>query len=162
MKFFKNNLKVIIGFVIGVILASSITVYAYSYFASDVKYTDDKSVEDALNELYEIKNNNKSIVKTTILERAFYSPAQSGTYTIDVKEKITNYQELSVENFYIEYYNLRGIGGQSPTNQNDNGITPTIDSYSNGILTYTWPKHVRTGGNSFQSEISIIAFYIQK
>lgn len=52
MKIFKNNLKAIIGFVIGVILASSVTVFAYSCLASDVKYTDEKSVADALNELY--------------------------------------------------------------------------------------------------------------
>lgn len=58
MKFIKNNLKVIIGFIMGIILASSITVYAYSYIASDVKYTDEKSVSDALNELYQKINNN--------------------------------------------------------------------------------------------------------
>ena len=44
MKYLRNNLKSIMGFVIGVILASNITVYAYNYIASNVKYTDDKSV----------------------------------------------------------------------------------------------------------------------
>ena len=56
MKFFKFNFRIIIGFIIGVVLASSITVYAYSYIASEIKYTDNKTVEQALNELYE---NNK-------------------------------------------------------------------------------------------------------
>ena len=52
MKFIKNNLKVVISFIVGVILASSLTVYAYSYLASDIKYTDDKTVAYALDELY--------------------------------------------------------------------------------------------------------------
>lgn len=55
MKYLRNNLKVIIGFLIGVILASCMTVYATSYFAKDISYTNgevEMSVEDALNDLY--------------------------------------------------------------------------------------------------------------
>ena len=62
MKFIKNNLKSVIVFIVGVILASSITAYAYSYFASDIKYTNDKTVEDALNDLYQ-KQINENIIK---------------------------------------------------------------------------------------------------
>ena len=66
MKYLKNNLKVIIGFIVGVVLASSITVYAYSYFASDISYkkpgTDTTiSVEQALNDLY-AKDNTTSVI----------------------------------------------------------------------------------------------------
>ena len=56
-KIFKNNVKIIIGFILG-ILCSSITVYAaYKYVASEVSYTPADSewnvgsVEEALNEL---------------------------------------------------------------------------------------------------------------
>ena len=67
MNFLKNNLKVIIAFVVGVILASSITVYAYSYLASDVKYTDDKSVQDALDDIYgKMSNDTKNITSNGI------------------------------------------------------------------------------------------------
>ena len=64
MKFLKNNLKVIIGFIVGVVLASSITVYAYSYFAKDISYTKPGtntpiSVETALNDLYNKTNTNE-------------------------------------------------------------------------------------------------------
>ena len=57
MRFLKNNFKLIIGFIIGVILTSGITVYAYSYFAKDISYTKPGeaipiSVETALNDLY--------------------------------------------------------------------------------------------------------------
>ena len=66
MKIFKNNFKLIIGFFIGVILASSIAVYATSYFAKDITYKDGKNVEQALNELYNKKdllwvNSNSSV-----------------------------------------------------------------------------------------------------
>ena len=54
-KIFKK--EVIIAFIIGIILASSIAVYAYSYAAKDISYTKPGentliSVETALNELY--------------------------------------------------------------------------------------------------------------
>lgn len=55
MKFIKNNLKVIIAFVLGAILTGGIVYAAVS--ASEVSYTTNKnanvkSVEDALNDLY--------------------------------------------------------------------------------------------------------------
>lgn len=57
MKFIKGNLKLIIGFLIGLILASGVSVYAaYSYFAKDISYTKSDgtiiSVEKAINDLY--------------------------------------------------------------------------------------------------------------
>ena len=72
MKFLKEKKGIIISFLIGVILASSITVYATSYFANDIKYIKKEengtgteiSVEQALNELY---LNNKKIQNYTVL-----------------------------------------------------------------------------------------------
>lgn len=49
-------LGIIVGMLLGVILTSSITVYAYSCFANQVTYKDGKNVENALNELYTIVN----------------------------------------------------------------------------------------------------------
>ena len=48
----KKNIKLIIGFLIGVILASGITAYAAGIFANQVTYKNGKTVEEALNELY--------------------------------------------------------------------------------------------------------------
>ena len=73
MKIFKNNFKVIIGFIIGIILASSIAVYAYSYMASDIGYTKPEtntpiSVETALNELYsELQDNSLTNIENVEL-----------------------------------------------------------------------------------------------
>lgn len=59
MKFLKNNLKVIIAFIIGLILAGGIVYAATS--ANQVIYTTTKNaeiqnVEDALNDLYDLTN----------------------------------------------------------------------------------------------------------
>ena len=52
--------QIIISFLVGIIIASSITVYAYSCIASEVKYIKSDGTEinvaDALNDLYANKN----------------------------------------------------------------------------------------------------------
>lgn len=58
MKFLKRNLKVVVAFVIGLVLTSGITVYAtvtYMINAENVMYKDDKTIEYALNDLYNNK-----------------------------------------------------------------------------------------------------------
>ena len=50
MKFLKNNFKVIIAFILGLVLAGGIVYAAVS--ASEIEYKNGKSVEQALNELY--------------------------------------------------------------------------------------------------------------
>lgn len=55
MNFLKKNLKVIIAFIVGIILASGITIYAYSLSAGEVSYMLEEntiSVDEALNNLY--------------------------------------------------------------------------------------------------------------
>ena len=51
-----TNIKIIIAFMIGVILASSIAVYAATYYAKDISYTrqgtEVSNVQEALNDLY--------------------------------------------------------------------------------------------------------------
>ena len=83
MRFLKNNLKLIIGFIIGAILASSITVYAYSYFAKDISYTKpgtDTSinVETALNELYSKSSKTPQQVATLTEQGATYTFQNDG------------------------------------------------------------------------------------
>lgn len=88
MKFLKNNLKVIIVFIICVILASSIggtTAFAsYNYFANQVSYITPSgqklNVESALNELYSKKNN----IDVPYIENIWSSSALSVDYTYTV------------------------------------------------------------------------------
>ena len=58
--FIKNNLKLIIGFIAGIILASGIAVYA-SVNANSIDYTNNKKVSDALNELYTTSSTYKKL-----------------------------------------------------------------------------------------------------
>ena len=56
-----KNIKVIIGIILGIIIVSSISVYAtatYLYNATDVGYNN-TSVAGALDDLYDIANNYK-------------------------------------------------------------------------------------------------------
>ena len=62
MKFINRNIKKIIGLIIIIVMTSGISVFAaYKYFANEVKYTNDKSVAQALDELYANKNNTEEL-----------------------------------------------------------------------------------------------------
>ena len=75
MKSIKNNIKLIIGIIIGMIIVSGLSVYAtYQYLASEIEYTDGVSVEDALNELYQNKKETSDETK---------SITQNGNQTLD-------------------------------------------------------------------------------
>ena len=78
MKFLKNNLKVIIAFIIGIILASSVAVYAATINAKDVDYKDGKTVEYALNDLYSKSNKTPQQVATLISQGATYTMQNDG------------------------------------------------------------------------------------
>lgn len=116
MKFLKRNMKIIIGFILGVFLASSMTVYAYSFLAKDVKYTkkdgNEINVETALNELYlnsefktydmiskttitgegyslkklTLKNNEKDKIMYIKVEADLVSQDKADLYTIDLTD----------------------------------------------------------------------------
>ena len=91
MKFLKNNLKVIIGFIVGMILASGITVYAYSYFAKDIEYTKIEnetetiiSVEDALNDLYNSINEELNI-DNALFNESYGNQSSSRTASVNIE-----------------------------------------------------------------------------
>ena len=75
MKFLKNNLKIIIAFIMGAILATGITVYA-NINASSITYSNNKTVAQALNELY---NTNSNISQTNALASEILSGKKAYT-----------------------------------------------------------------------------------
>lgn len=91
MRFLKNNLKLIIGFIVGVILASGITVYAVMS-ANEVMYKDDKSVAYALNDLYEKYNSsyNMELLWTNSNPTSSYT---GGTINLD----LTDYKYVVID-----------------------------------------------------------------
>lgn len=101
MKFLKEKKGIIISFIIGVIVASSITVYAYSYRASDISYTKPGAetainVSEALNELY--TRNNYTIVDLG-------TGTTEETKTFDVKN-IEGWENFTVDNFLMKYASM--------------------------------------------------------
>ena len=119
MKFLKNNLKVIIAFIIGIILAGGI-VYAATV-ASGVTYTtaknsNVKNVEDALNDLYaklnnELENNTEwEEVNDAFVTNPNYSLNEARlfkkgnicklTVVVDYISKDTSYSLINNEKYY--------------------------------------------------------------
>ena len=91
----KNNLKVIIAFIIGIIIASSITIYAYSNYASQVGYTTDKNtniqnVDQALNDLYNKRN--KILLWSNSNQ---YSDCEA--FDIPLSSSIENYSHILIQ-----------------------------------------------------------------
>lgn len=74
-KIIKNN---ILGFIIGAVLFSGITVYATKYLAGDITYKD-TNVEEALNDLYE---NSKNIDGTEKYHNSAYSDVRYATNSV--------------------------------------------------------------------------------
>ena len=57
MKISKKSINILIAIIIGIFLVSGISVYAtYEYFAGNINYTNNKTVSEALNELYDEVN----------------------------------------------------------------------------------------------------------
>ena len=126
MKFLKEKKGIIISFIIGVILASSIAVYATGYLASQVTYKDGKTVEYALNDLYanmQELSNNKKIEDLELV--------------IDLSEiRSSNRRSTLTKNFNIEkdkiYYVdilYASAGGDNPE--------PTVYFYDSGKITFS-------------------------
>ena len=87
MRFLKEKKEIIISFIIGVIIASGVTVYATGYLASQVTYKDAKTVEQALNELYEGLEG--PLEYQSFNSNGFVSRSSAGTYatkTISIPE----------------------------------------------------------------------------
>ena len=92
MKFLKEKKGIIISFIIGVILASSITVYATGYLASQVTYKDGKTVEQALNDLYSKTENKDNFENKTYTQEglSIFSnriTITNGGYYVDSENK---------------------------------------------------------------------------
>jgi len=125
-KLFKNNIKVIIAFVLGLIVAGSIGVYAYVISSSDVSYDNTNSgssattVKGAIDDLYERStNNNLAIVEicsgNTMTDR-----------NVDVKSILPDkYNELTVDDFYLKDIQL-GLQASGMTGGNQTAYANTI------------------------------------
>lgn len=132
MKFFKRNVRTIIGFLVGVILASSITVYAYSYLASEVSYSKPGtnatiSVSDALNDLYDKIN----IKQENNKQQLSYVGVYSGTNSENTKTTSVAVQNLTVGKSYLFIcYRAYTGGANAYTKTNTNVFTCSFTNVS--------------------------------
>jgi len=122
MKVLKEKKGIIISFIIGVIIASSITVYATSYFAKDITYKEGKSVEDALNDLYKglndyeiLETGNFTIPSKTKGSYDYYKIDFSNSYTSEQNAhlEIIGYTQTGGADFYFAGDSLTNISGTS-------------------------------------------------
>lgn len=156
VKFLKNNFKLIIGFIVGVILASSITVYAYSYFARDISYTKPGtetaiSVETALNDLY--SKANESNISINLVNEQPFSVYSGNSKTFDIKTLTERYANLTNNSFFYTtdfYASGNGI---------ENNVSLSFDyNRENGILTVS-SNGVFSPGSKFAYYKNIVFYY---
>lgn len=106
-KFIKNN---IIGFILGAVIFSSITVAAYSVLANDIGYTpkdntwkkangeDITNVKDAIDELYGKANNSVLNIKISEFHSSRVSASSSASVTITDLTPNKSYKAIVMRN----------------------------------------------------------------
>ena len=128
--------EVIIAFITGIILASSIAVYAYSYYAKDISYTKpgtdtEINVEAALNDLYSNMNLNTEINNLTL-----YEDLSETADNIKRRTSITKSFTAEANTIYYiigTYTYSTGTPGVKKTNLHMGNDYGSIASFSDGV-----------------------------
>ena len=134
--------EVIIAFIIGIILASSIAVYAYSYFASDISYTRPGTetainVEQALNDLYS-KSKKLTLIGNVSLDSVHFSE-NDYFKTFDLTS-FSNYRDITTDDIYIVCKSLAPAKNDKTLPNSSNGVSISKEyNSSTGELTITLP-----------------------
>ena len=149
MKILKNNIKLIIGFFIGLILAGGVVYAAVS--ASEIGYTRTgssvKNVSEALNELY-TKYNNGELQYDTFDSNGYISYSSAGTFWT---------KNLSIPAGTRKIYLCSTVastwGTAEPTVSSDiittqNTITVKYDGVRGKMDTATYLTIINTNGNA--------------
>ena len=147
--------EVIIAFIIGIVLASSIAVYAYSYYAKDISYTKAGAetainVETALNDLYEKQNDRKQT--EIIISSGSFNQSGQAIQCVFSLQNMNNVKKIKIKNIEFTYnasiyeegnYNWIEIDGKetkTPIEVNDeyevNGKSFKLEYYGNAPRTY--------------------------
>lgn len=140
MKIFKIKWKAILLVLLGIIIGSSITVYASGLLASQIKYEKDENeitVEDALNDLYQ-KSNKEILQKFELKMRtSSYSKSYcSVTNYMIFKTKIkNNYQYFKItghsSNSYVAEYKTYGHYKDNTYPELQENVEYSFDDYKN-------------------------------
>ena len=134
-KFFRNNLKTILAVGATAVICISGTAFAaFQYNAKQVEYKDGKSVEEALNDLYNKSNENNEVLIKEF--RGINAHANTDAYSqmiLDVK----NYNYISFDSITamytnkFEYFRIRDISENIIFETNELTSTKQIIDISN-------------------------------
>ena len=120
----KSKLKIILGIIIGIVLVSGISVIATTtILSSQVIYKNGQTVEDALNDLY---SNKESFTKVVL-----GSNYSNNAHEFDATS-IPGYQNLTVENFYLNKVSTHYFWPRTGTEKNysSNDTIPNVNILS--------------------------------
>jgi len=131
------NVKIIVIFIIGFIIFGSIGIYgANVYHSNSIEYSPTDSswnvsnVEEAINDLNRIVNNNISNFTGNIITVGLFSSNQ----TVSVKEIVSNWNELTVDNFKILSPITSGVNGTG--GNSSSSVMISRAQYRQGSLSY--------------------------
>ena len=142
MNFIKRNLKSIITFIIGAILATGVTVFA-TINANSVDYINNKRVSDALNELYdEIPSNTYATYDGTF--------SSTGTYTVNN----LNFRPSNVYIIWQELNNQNQPTGQRSVVTYNSGGCYTFWNLTDGKGSTDWSDHFSTFDGGFSVDVN--------
>ena len=121
--------EVIIAFIVGIILASSIAVYAATINAKDIDYKDGKTVEYALNDLYGKSNKTPQQVATLTTPGATYTFQNDGYIIGTIKHSDGAHAAL----IYFNEINDAHRVGYAPPDEN-NALNTSIYATKNTTI----------------------------
>lgn len=94
MNFIKKNYKLFLGLIIGIALTGGVAVYAASYYASQIEYKTNQTVEAALNDLYErVPSGTIQIASNGVVDVTKFASANVNVPTLtqqDIDNRIAN------------------------------------------------------------------------
>lgn len=142
MKFLKNNIKIVIISFITALICSCASVFAtYTYLSKDVSYKKsdgtEVSVEEALNQLYQEKKDNKQM---RFLETTQFDSTHQYTYVknYDLKQ-YNNYTEITTNDIYIVVDAIAPAGTSNSVAMTDFIYFQKVYDNQTGTLTVTLP-----------------------
>lgn len=129
--FFRKNIKTIITVIItAVVCVSGTSIATYLYNASEIKYNEQMSVEDALDDLY---NKKKNGIFVAFFNNRLYTTTYQNVYVHDynteIVESVSDDNVITIKEdgkyrlHFISYYGFHGFNLYSNYKINSNTVT---------------------------------------
>ena len=160
-KLFKDNIKIILSFTFGFLLAAGIGVCAYTISSSDVSYDNSSSgltgdnVKDALDELYTTMSDTLSHANSIYYLSSV--GVKTGNQTIDIKPYFPDdYNQLTADNFLLVGTGVNTVDTYGEKYNKTYNWTKSYDA-DTGILTVS--AYVGYGGHKSYGQYNIYVVF---